>query len=237
MNALLIRVGADQSAAGGRWNGPVDSASGEFVYVAIPESTPVHTGHQKPYIDLQAALAAFGHPLPSHLMGRHMHLDPDFSHLTYGDQGERARQLRAQLNPGDWAVFYASLVDVRQRGWLVYALIGLLVVEQLVNARDVPVKHRDTNAHTRRMLPLMADDVVVLGRPGASGRLRECLPIGEWRSNAYRVRQELLGAWGGLSVRDGWLQRSARLPRFLAPDRFRAWFEAHEPLLVQANNP
>ena len=85
-------------------------------------------------------------------MGRHMHLDPDFSHLTYGDQGERARQLRAQLNPGDWVVFYASLVDVRQRGRLVYALIGLLVVEQLVNARDVPVEQRDINAHTRRIL-------------------------------------------------------------------------------------
>jgi len=50
------------------------------------------------------------------------------------------------------------------------------------------------------------------------------------------VRCDLLEEWGGLSVRDGYLQRSARLPRFLDPPRFMAWLESQEPVLVQANN-
>jgi hypothetical protein len=165
-----------------------------------------------------------------------MHLDPDFDHLTYGDQGERARQLR-KLQDGDWLVFYASLADIRGRGPLVYALIGLFVVDRLVNACDVSVDERHINAHTRRVLTPAADDLVVIAKPSVSGRLRRCLPIGAWRARAYRVREDLLTIWGGLSVNDGWLQRSARLPRFLAPERFRSWFAAQEPELLAANNP
>lgn len=236
MNALLIRVGADQSAAGGRWNGVVDGATGEFVYVAIPESKSVPVELQNPYSALAPALAKFGHSLPSHLAQRHMHLDPDFEYLTYGDQGERARQLSEHLQPGDWLVFYASLADVADSGRLIYALIGMLTVERLVRARDIAAAERDSNAHSRRVLAADADDVVVIGRAGGSGRLRRCLPIGEWRDGAYRVRRDLLTAWGGLSVNDGWIQRSARLPRFLDPDRFRAWFLAQRPELVAANN-
>ena len=44
MNALLCRVGADQSLNGGSWNGLVDSKTGKFVYVAIPEGRQVHAG-------------------------------------------------------------------------------------------------------------------------------------------------------------------------------------------------
>jgi hypothetical protein len=237
LNALLVRVGADQSAGGGHWNGAINGESREFVYVAIPESAPLHSGYEQPYLNLSATLESFGHPLPPHLLARYMHLDPDFGQLTYGDQGERGRQLRARLQPGDWLVFYASLVDVRRRGPLVYALIGLLVVDRLVDARDVPPEQRHVNAHARRVLPAAADDVVVVGRAGVSGRLRRCLPIGEWRAKAYRVRMDLLEIWGGLSVNDGWLQRSARLPRFLAPERFQSWFAAQEPELIAANNP
>ena len=48
MKIMLVRVGADQSDGGGSWNGPVDSQSRDFVYVAIPESIGVHTGLEKP---------------------------------------------------------------------------------------------------------------------------------------------------------------------------------------------
>ena len=91
MKALLVRVGADRSAGGGSWNGPVDGESGEFAYVAIPETSRVHIGMEKPYSSLAPILARFRVDLPAHLRLQHMHLDPDLQHLTYGDQLERAK--------------------------------------------------------------------------------------------------------------------------------------------------
>ncbi len=174
--------------------------------------------------------------LPSHLRMRHMHLDPDFEHLTYGDQGQRAKQLRATLRGGDLIVFYAGLADTSGAAQLVYALIGLFVVEDFVLATEVSPAQRDTNAHSRRVLPPSATDLIVRGRPAVSGRFRRCVPMGEYRDRAYRVRKDVLNEWGGLSVKDGYLQRSARLPRLLDPVRFMRWLERQGPSLVRANN-
>ncbi|MBI4178578.1 hypothetical protein HY522_04020 [bacterium] len=236
MNGLLVRVGADLSPGGGSWNGPVCVDSGEFVYVAIPENRPVYPGMEKPYTVLRPALAKFGVELPLHLQMRYMHLDPDFEHLTYGDSGERAKQLRANLRDGDLIVFYAGLADTNGAAQLVYALVGLFVVNDLVRATDILASQRDTNAHSRRVLPLNTVDIIVRGRPRISGRFRCCIPIGDYRDRAYRVRKDLLKEWGGLSVKDGYLQRSARLPRFFDSPRFMRWLERQGPSLVQANN-
>lgn len=236
MNGLLVRVGADLSPGGGSWNGPVDAVSREFVYVAIPENSPVYAGMEKPYSRLAPVLAKFGAELPPHLRVRHMHLDPDFEHLTYGDQGERAKQLRANLRGGDLIVFYAGLADTSGAAQLVYALIGLFVVKDFVLATEVPPGKRNMNAHSRRVLPSGATDLIVRGRPAVSGRLRRCIPIGEYRNHAYRLRKDILNEWGGLSVKDGYLQRSARLPRLLDLPRFMRWLERHGPSLMQANN-
>jgi len=51
------------------------------------------------------------------------------------------------------------------------------------------------------------------------------------------VRRDLLRAWGGLDIKDGFIQRSVRLPRFRDTDRFYRWFVAQKPELVAANNP
>lgn len=236
MNGLLVRVGADLSPGGGSWNGPVDAGSGEFVYVAIPENSSVYPGMEKPYSRLAPVLAKFGVELPAHLRMRHMHLDPDFEHLTYGDQGERAKQLQATLRSGDLVVFYAGLADTGGAAQLVYALIGLFVVKDFVLATEISPAQRDINAHSRRMLPPSATDLIVRGRPAVSGRLRRCVPVGEYRDRAYRVRTNILDDWGGLSVKDGYLQRSARLPRLLDPPRVMRWLEKQGPSLVQANN-
>ena len=236
MKGLLVRVGADQSAGGGHWNGPVDSRDGRFVYVAIPESHASREDLNRPYAALSTSLAAMGHPLPAHLHPRGMHLDPDFDHLTYGDQGERAKQLQAKLGAGDLLVFYAGLRDTQVPRALVYALIGLFVVDEIVRAVDVPAKRRHENAHTRRTLAADASDVIVRARPGVSGRLERCLPIGDFRDRAYRVWPHLQQAWGGLGVRDGYLQRSARLPEFLDAPRFLQWFHAQGVSLIQSNN-
>ncbi len=148
MNGLLVRVGADLSPGGGSWNGPVDAISGEFVYVAIPENSPVYAGMEKPYSTLAPVLAKFGVELPPHLRMRHMHLDPDFEHLTYGDQGERAKQLRANLRGGDLIVFYAGLADTSGAAQLVYALIGLFLVEDFVLATEVPLAWISTEGNS-----------------------------------------------------------------------------------------
>ncbi|MEX1253344.1 MAG: hypothetical protein WEE64_03290 [Dehalococcoidia bacterium] len=236
MNALLVRVAADLTAVGGSWNGPVDSRSRKFVYVPIPEASRLHAGLEKRYTALIPALADLAVELPGHLRSRRMHLDPDFSHLTYRDVGQRAKQLHERLGRGDLVVFYAGLRDVNGARELVYAIIGLLVVEEFVLARDVPARNRDMNAHARRVLAPGVEDLIVVGQPGVSGRLERCLPIGERRDRAYRVRRNLLDEWGGLSVNDGYVQRSARLPRFLDAPRFIGWLERQRPTLKQANN-
>jgi hypothetical protein len=234
MNGLLVRVGADHSS--GSWNGPVDLTSWKFAYVAIPESSPVHPGFEKPYAALTPKLVKFGVELPLHLRSRHMHLDPDFEHLTYGDQGERAKQLRNHLSAGDLVVFYAGLADKSGAAGLVYALIGLFVVERIVLAVDMPDKDRDLNAHSRRILPRDAQDVIVCAQKSNSGRFDRCLPVGEFRDRAYRVKQDILEEWGGLSVKDGYIQRSARLPRLLDPPRFLRWLERQDASLIAVNN-
>jgi hypothetical protein len=236
MKGLLVRVAADQSEGGGSWNGPVDSDTGLFVYAAIPESYPLHSGLNKPFGALSRALAGLTTTIPSHLATLDMHLDPDFDHLTYGDQGERAKQIRSKLAPGDLLVFYAGLQPISRSARLVYALIGIYVIDNLVSAHSVPVAQRHENAHTRRVLAATATDIVVRAREGVSGRLLRSIPIGDYRSGAYRVWPRLLTSWGGLSVKNGYLQRSARLPELLNAATFYDWFKALQPILVPRNN-
>jgi type I restriction enzyme M protein len=95
---------------------------------------------------------------------------------------------------------------------------------------------RKSQAATRRILQLDAQDLIVRARPDVSGRLERCLPIGDYREKAYRVRPDILEEWGGLSVKNGYLQRSARLPRFLDPERFQRWFKSKNAVLLQRNN-
>src|SRR5260370_25465639 len=103
-----------------------------------------------------------------------MHLDPDFDYLTYGDQGERANQLRTKLSQGDRIVFYSGMKDVHDGLRLVYAIIGIFVVDDIVLARSVPESARNSNAHSRRILADGAQDIIVRGRQDLSGRLERC---------------------------------------------------------------
>lgn len=235
MKALLVRVGADQSEWGGWWNGPVDSATGEFVYVSIPDDGPFHPGLATPYSLVAAHLGARWPSLPAHLAPRDMHLDPDFFHLSYGDQGQRAVQVMAKVGAGDLLVFYAGLRDVHPNPRLVYAIIGLLFVDAIVPASAVPTHRLHENAHTRRCTPYSGHDIVVRAKPGVSGRCERAIPVGHFASGAYRVLPAVLTAWGGLSVRNGYLQRSARLPEFLDAAKFYAWFLAQGVPLVARN--
>jgi hypothetical protein len=243
VRALLVRVGIDTTAGG--WNAPVDPDSLEFVYVPIPEARDqqFHPGLATTYAPLKAALATFGAgslvrtALPESLVERNMHLDPDFDQLTYGDVGPRRGRSLCEFEPGDVVVFFAGLRPVRPCAHrLLYALVGLYRVKDVVRAGEVPRARWSENAHTRRK-DFRATDVIVRAEPSASGRLRRCIPIGEFRDRAYRVRRDALDAWGGISARDGYLQRSAVPPRFLDPARFMRWFDSRRPELMRMNNP
>ncbi len=245
MRATLVRVGIDQ--AYGSWNAPVDPETNEFVYVPIPEGSkaPQHPALATTYATVAPALATFAARragvaaqlvnLPAALAGAPTHLDPDFDQLTYGDNGERRGKVITTFEKGDLLVFYAGLRPVTPCPHrLVYALVGLYRVASVARVADFPRSRWNENAHLRR-LGARPTDVVVHAEPGRSGRLRRCIPVGEFRDGAYRVRRDLLSAWGGLSCRDGFIQRSAVPPRLTEPERFLAWFERAGGELVASN--
>jgi len=233
MKGLLVRVGVDQ--AYGHWNGPVDPATGQFVYVSIPEErSSVRQNLARQYGEFVPALQVMGWQLPDRLHGQYTHLDPDFSELTYGDSWPRSKPI-VDMKRGDLLAFYAGLAPTGPtQDNLVYAIVGFYVVDEVVRVKDVPATRWHENAHTRRQGG--EDDVIVRAQPRVSGRLSRCVPIGEFRDRAYRVRRDLLKEWGGLGVTDGYIQRSGALPSFTDPERFYAWLKRQKPELVRRNN-
>lgn len=244
MQGVLVRIGVDHTYGG--WNAPVDPVSGRFVFVPIPErATSFQPGCERRYDEVVDPLAGFlsgcgangvasRFPLDP-MRGRAMHLDPDFEHLTYGDVGAwRGSHIRT-LSSGDLLVFYAGLRSVRPADrQLIYAIVGVYVVDHVLSAHDVSADRRHENAHTRRTAP-GASDIVVRARPGLSGRCSRCVSIGEFRNRAYRVRRDILDEWGGLSVNDGYIQRSARPPKFSDAARFYRWWQGQGIALVRSN--
>ena len=246
MKAILIRVGADQSFGG--YNAPVCTQTNEFVYVPIPEGpkSQCHDHLARYYDEFVPALASFAQEcqtlskrwvLPQNLLGRLVHLDPDFEHLTYGDNGAVRGSRLKEMTADDLLVFYAGLrpLDPRQKQ-LTYALIGMLTVQEIVPIANVPSNRWIENAHTRKRTR-GDSDIIVRGQAGSSGRFRHCIAIGEYRNRAYRVRRDLLEAWGDLDVRDGFIQRSVRPPMFCKPDLFAKWLDEQPIELIAANNP
>lgn len=249
MRGLLVRVGIDQTSQYGGWNAPVNTQNWRYVYVPIwdasyNDSGYINAGRRVYGKEVSPVLTAFGTEcgdpenlcfrLPARLLDEPMHLDPDFLTLTYGDDEIRGSKLK-EFGEGDFIAFYASLRPVCENHWktvrrssqdqLVYALIGLFVLSAPhVDAMKIPTTHRGLNAHTR-WNRLNDGDIIVFGKPEESGLFDRCLPIGEFRDGAYRVRRDLLDAWGGLSVKDGWIQRSRNLPEFNCPSCFRNWLD------------
>lgn len=249
MKGLLVRVGIDQTYGG--WNAPCRD-NNSFCYVPIPISSKPQDlevfehGLETTYDDFEQAYKRFAREnaaaFPNSLHGGLCHLDPDFRFLSYGDSGARASRLKDffEGSTDNFIAFYASFrrIDSNQ-SCLVYAIIGLYRFEKVHCANKVPELQRCQNAHTRVVdyQRLENKDIVIFGDKSNSGRLKYLLPIGERRTNRhYYVREELFAQWGGISVRNGWIQRSAYLPEFLNQKKFLKWFDNQNPEFVHENN-
>jgi hypothetical protein len=247
VRGLLVRVGIDQTPEYGGWNAPVNTKSRRFIFVPIRDSayndaTYFANGERVYGKEVTATLARFeaecgesAHDcfrLPVRLHNEPMHLDPDFLHLTYGDDPLRGRILK-EFKEDDFIAFYSSLRSL-DGGRLVYALIGLFVLAGTpINASEISGPDRLCNSHTR-WKNVKAEDIVAFGKVGQSGLFERCLPIGEFRDRAYRVRRDVLTEWGDITVKNGWLQRSANLPEFKFPASFRKWLEKQHIRLDRA---
>ena len=247
MRGLLVRVGIDQTPEYGGWNAPVSAQTRRFIFVPIRDSTYNDAGYiangERVYCkEVTAELARFGAEcgdpvhscfrLPPRLRDEPMHVDPDFLNLTYGDDPRRGRRLK-EFKEDDFIAFYSSLRSL-QGGTLVYALIGLFVLAgSPIRASEIADPQRLCNAHTR-WKNVKGGDIVAFGKTGQSGLFERCIPIGELREGAYRVCKNVLTEWGDLTVKNGWLQRSANLPEFKAPASFRKWLDKQDIRLDRA---
>jgi len=243
MQALLVRVGIDSSDKSGNWNAPVNPETGEFAYVPILETggkngeKKIRLGYEKiSYEQFKVPCGKLGRELHSKFDDKPAHLDPDFRHLTYGDEDNKAAQLRnLKLVEGDILAFYAGLKPPNAGpGELVHALIGLYVLA-CEPKRALDIRNKEDwgkNAHTRREPG--EDDIVFFGKKGDSGRLERCIDIGEYR-NGYYLKSELWEKWGGLRGSD-WIQRGPHRS-LLNPERFYyEWFKKQNIPLLQQNN-
>lgn len=234
-NGLLIRVGVDATAGG--WNAPC-KRNGQFCYVPIEEGEPRRSSlFNRTYNEFSPFVAALGAEWPERLNGE-CHLDPDFAHLTYGDSGSKGTRIRHRIVPGAFIVFWAGLrcLDGDTKGKLICSIIGFFRVSHVVQAQDVSFLDAHRNAHTRRAGDRSEREIIVFADPRQSGRLLHHIRIGSHRDGAQRVDREILKAWGDLTVKDGFIQRSIVPPGFRRPNRFLDWFWDQNPKLIHANN-
>lgn len=236
---ILLRVGVDSKS--GQWNAPC-STDGRFCYVPIPENdrSKRDAPFNRPYSEFKPFVERFGVRWPPHLSGM-CHLDPDFSHLTYGDLNNRGRRIRDFLSPGDFIVFWAGLRSVETQQ-IVCSIIGFYTVSLIVNASEIGPLDWHRSAHTRYAGGGASEDVVVFAKPDLSGRLHRHIPIGCFRDRAQRVDRDLLASWGDLCNRnggdwpDGYIQRSGAPPLLANPEKFLKWLRNQKPKFVHANN-
>jgi putative DNA base modification enzyme with NMAD domain len=236
---LLLRVAIDSTS--GKWNAPC-SDDGRFCYVPMGSSKlPRHMGtnYDPAYKKYRRFVERLTHGSvsrkclwPAKLPRKgYAHFDPDFAHCTYGDSYEargysqRGRRIWELLRGTDdpFIVFYAALRSV-ESGDPVYSIVGFYSVRSVPRARDVARADWHRNAHIRKGAGIDSDDVVVFASKKNSGRLLRYIPIGFYSRGAWRIRPKLLREWGGVDIKRGYLQRSAKPPRFKKPELFLRWF-------------
>jgi len=237
---LLIRVGIDQTF--GNYNAPINPDINDYIYMPIPQSDDnfkpgMRTSYSQlcPYFESWIQKNRSNIEFPQHLMNSATHLDPDFYFSTYGDQST-GRGLRVgELKNGDFLAFFASFKPITKCSHkLIYALYGMMVVDKVLRVAEVPDGLMKSNAHSR-VQNANNDHLVVFAHPDLSGRFNRAIPIGEFRNRSYRVTNDVLEAWGGIGVKDGFIQRSVNPPWFSDPEKFLRWFDAQNVQLLNSN--
>ncbi|MGA2463023.1 MAG: hypothetical protein ABSH06_01545 [Thermodesulfobacteriota bacterium] len=232
MSGILLRVGCDATTDGGCWNAPVDAVTWDYAYVPIPaeEAKHKHISKCPTYEGFEKNVERFKVHLPPNLSHEtKVHLDPDFKSLTFGEPFVHAKkelssrgQIINRLEPGDFIAFYASFRPTQPFVHrLAYCLFGLFYIKRKTFVNQLDDDVRIQSAHGRR--EGAENDLVVWGTKANSGRFARAILIGEYRDKAYRVTKDLLDAWGGLKVKNGYIQRSVRPPFFERPEQFLTW--------------
>ena len=234
--AVAVNVAANTNEPGFR--GPV-YPDGSFAYVPIPEPAATLPRGAFPvdeplptYADLDLPFA-----VPADLRETPVHLDPELpgvhgrQRATYGDPYAVKAGPIADLEAGDWLLFYATF-SLRPAGWQgpvgdgttavpdptavdddlapewgAYLFAGIRVDRVLDGPdRDAAAGLAPTNAHLKRD-PFDAR-VVVAGDPSASGLLDRVVPLStpEAGADATRLVTELSSDSG----RGPWWRRPMR---------------------------
>lgn len=171
VRSLAINVAANTNLPGVR--GPI-YPDGSFLYLPIPEREPT-VGSVPTYSDLLDRLPPLPFEFPSSARDRRVHLDPEFAdypfceRYTYGDEHDLKARPIAELDPGDWLLFYATLtrhdppagiatgepVEWVSDDWGAY-LIGAFEVDRIHTGEEyaaLPTADREplsNNAHVKR---------------------------------------------------------------------------------------
>ncbi|MER0170546.1 MAG: hypothetical protein DU489_08075 [Nitrosomonas sp.] len=237
---LLMRVGIDKTD--GEYNAPINPRTNDYIYMPILQGKgDFIPGMKTSYNDLSSYFESWSQrnnadiQFPQHLNNKTCHLDPDFEFSTYGDQAT-GRGLRvADLKEWDFLAFFASFKPINKCDHnLIYALYGIMVVDKILKVRDMPENEYHKNAHTR-IMNRNGEHLVVFAKPSLSGRFDRAIPIGEFRNRSYRVKKEMLEAWGNIGVKDGFIQRSVCPPWFEKPVQFLKWLESQQVKLFNNN--
>ncbi len=226
-----MRVGIDQTCGG--FNSPVDSDSGDYLYIPIPQfETPCKPGLETPYSIMRPNLEAWNTKhganvlLPKNLWSENMHLDPDFENLTYGDQKTGRGANLSKLSSGDFLAFYASFRNTKEN-MLIYAIFGVYFINEVISISDIATtidkKIFSSNAHLRLLLP-RESDLIFFADGQRSGRFSKIIQIGRKNDDGfYRVDKNILDEWGDIKVKGGYIQRSVNPPFFINPEKFISW--------------
>lgn len=244
MKGLLLRVGIDQTY--GQYNAPINPLTNDYLYMPIPQGQGdpqqiFRYGMQTTYAEMEPHFRKFAErnsiklTFPEHLRNKGCHLDPDFGNLTYGDQAIGRGGRVNKLAQGDFIAFFASFRPVIPCGHILnYALYGIYFVKETKKAQDIHPSQWHANAHTR-IQHMNGEHLVVFADAARSGRFRHAIPIGEHRNGAYRLTHEIIEAWGGVKVKDGFIQRSVCPPWFEKPEQFLEWLKTQQVELTCSN--